>query len=44
MTEMKCYLHPDCLKDYHSKNTKLIELVPTGSGNNINPATIFRKI
>ena len=34
----------DCLKDYHSKNTKLIALFNTGGGNNIKPATIFRKI
>ena len=37
-------LHPDSFKDYHSWNTKLIVLFPTGSANNVNLATIFRKI
>ena len=37
-------LHPDCFKDDHSWNKKLIVLFPTGSANNVNQATIFRKI
>ena len=36
--------HPDCFKEYHSWNTNLIALFSTGSANNVNPATIFRKI
>ena len=37
-------LHPDCFKEYHSWNTNFIVLFPTGSANNVNPVTIFRKI
>ena len=37
-------LHPDCFKDYHSLNTKLMYCFLPGSANNVNPAAIFRKI
>ena len=30
-------LQPDCFKDYHSWNIKLIVLFPTGKANNVNP-------
>ena len=36
-------LHPDCFKDFHLWNTKLIVLFSTGSAKNLNPVTIFRK-